>query len=230
MEPTAGDILTNPGVQLGTMLVAALVLSYAATFWLSRIFHGKTYRYLIAPGVIVHEYSHALGCVLTGARVREIRVFDARGGEVIHEEPRLAFGSAIISMAPIIGASIAVYLLARLLVPGFVGFGDLNLSSWQFLLFAYLSASITAAMAPSRQDLKVGAASFVMLCLVIGLLSLSEGVSAYVGFLAGDGFERILGLVQFSLVVLAAVTLSAGVAYLILHRTTRQGTQYDRFE
>src|SRR5665811_249171 len=96
-------------------LVAVLLLSYAANYWLSRIFAGKTYRYLIAPGVIVHEYSHALGCIVTGARIRQIRVFDERGGAVVHEEPRFALGQGIISVAPVFGAAVTVYLLAVLL-------------------------------------------------------------------------------------------------------------------
>src|SRR5205807_788138 len=82
------DVAANPGVKLGVLLVATLGLSYLANYWLSRLFPGKLYRYLVAPGVIVHEYSHAVGCLVTGTPVREVRVFDPSGGKVTHEAPR----------------------------------------------------------------------------------------------------------------------------------------------
>ncbi len=221
-------LIANPGVQLLGLLVAALLLSYAANWFLARVFVGRTYRFLIAPGVIIHEYSHALACILTGARIRQVRVFDAAGGAVVHEEPRMALGVGIISVAPILGAAIAVYLLALALVPGFVGFGELAISSWQFLLFAYLASAITAAMAPSVQDLRAGLAAFVALCAIIGLGSLSPGLSGYVDGLLGTEFVRVRGIILFSLIVLATLAAASAAAYLVLQRTTRQGVRYVR--
>lgn len=220
------NIFSNPGIQLFGLLVAALGLSFIANYCLSRIFYGRTYRFLIAPGVIIHEYSHVLGCLVTGARVREVRVFDERGGRVVHEPPRITGGEGIISIAPIFGAALTVYILARLLVPAFVGFGELEISSWQFLLFAYLASSITAAMAPSTQDLKVGLAGFTAICAVIGLGALSDRLSSYFSNLLGVEFERVLGVVEFSLIVLAVLAVSSGIVYIILHRTTRKGMRY----
>lgn len=227
---TASEIITNPGIHLLLLLVSVLVLSYAANYWLSRIFVGKTYRYLIAPGVIVHEYSHALGCILTGARIKQIRVFDERGGAVVHEEPRFALGQGIISLAPIFGAAVTVYLLAVLLVPEFVGLRELQISSWQFLVFAYLAASITAAMAPSKQDLKVGLGSFVAISLVISVVAFWPLASDWFGFLLGDTYDRVVGIVQFSLIVLAVLAAASGVTYLAMGRTVRKGAKYQAFD
>ncbi|HEY8108583.1 MAG TPA: M50 family metallopeptidase [Patescibacteria group bacterium] len=221
-----GEVAANPGLQLLALLCATLVLSYAANWFLARVFVGKTYRYLIAPGVIVHEYSHALACILTGARIRKVRVFKETGGEVVHEPARLPFGEGLISVAPILGAAIAVYLLAVLLVPGFVGLGELEISSWQFLAFAYLASSVTAAMAPSMQDLRAGLAAFVVICTIIGLGALLPLASDYFDALLGTEFERIRGLVLFSLIVLATLTAAAAAAYAVLQRTTRQGVTY----
>ncbi|MEX2043370.1 MAG: M50 family metallopeptidase [Patescibacteria group bacterium] len=219
-------IITNPGIQLLALLCATLGLSYAANYFLARVFVGRTYRYLIAPGVIVHEYSHALACIVTGARIRKVRVFAEEGGYVEHEPARLPLGEGIITVAPILGAAIAVYLLAVLLVPGFVGLGELQVSSWQFLAFAYLASSITAAMAPSAQDLRVGLAAFVVLCTIIGLGALVPMVADYFDLLLGTEFVRIRGLVLFSLIVLATLVAAAGAAFGALQRTTRQGMTY----
>ncbi len=227
---TVSDITANPGVHLLLLLVGVLLLSYGVNYWLPRIFTGRTYRYLIAPGVIVHEYSHALGCLVTGARIREVRVFDERGGRVVHEEPRFALGQGIISVAPIFGAAVTVYLLAVVLVPEFVGLRELVISSWQFFLFAYLAGSIAAAMAPSRQDLRVGLGSFVGICLVIGGLALWPAAADWFGLLAGDAYERVVGIVQFSLIVLAVLALTSGVTYYAMGKTVRKGATYRSFD
>lgn len=220
------ELLGNPGLQLLGMLVATLGLSYAANYWLSRVFVGKTYRYLVAPGVIVHEYSHALACLVTGARVRSISVFDPRGGQVVHEPPKLAGGQGLISLAPILGAAVVLYLLARVLVPGFVGYGELELSSWQFLLFAYLAGSIAATMAPSTQDLKAGLVSFLVLCAIVGLTAVSELAADYFGFLIGSVYDAMRNLVGFALVVLAVLAATSGLFYFGLQQTSRRGTRY----
>lgn len=223
---TLSDLLANPGLQLLLALGATMLLSYAANYWLARIFAGKLYRYLIAPGVVVHEYSHALACVLVGARIREIRLFDARGGRVVHEEPRLAIGQGVISTAPVFGAAAVAYGLAVLLVPGFVGLGQLEIASWQFLVFAYLGGSVVAAMAPSRQDLTVGLGSFVVICLVIGLVNVSPFLSDYFSFL--DGFyEGMVRVLSFALVMLTLLAAAAGGTYLLLGRTLRKGVKYE---
>lgn len=219
-------IVANPGVQLLALLSATLGLSYAANYFLARVFLGKTYRYLIAPGVIVHEYSHALGCIVTGARIRKVRVFAEEGGYVEHGPARLPLGEGIITVAPILGAAIAVYLLAVALVPGFVGLGELQVSSWQFLAFAYLASSITAAMAPSAQDLRVGLAAFVAISALVGLGALVPMVADYFDVLLGTEFVRVRGLVLFSLIVLATLTAAAAGAFGVLQRTTRQGMTY----
>ena len=220
------EILANPGARLFLTLGLTLGLSYAANYWLARIFAGTLYRYLIAPGVVVHEYSHALACLLVGARIKEVRLFEAAGGRVVHEEPRLAFGLGLISVAPIFGAAGVAYGLAALLVPGFIGFGDLEVASWQFLLFAYLGGSVVAAMAPSKQDLRVGLGSFVVICLVIGLAALSPLLIDYFSFLDGfaRGMERVL---TFALIMLALLAAAAGGTYLLLGRTLRKGVKYE---
>ncbi len=116
--------------------------------------------------------------------------------------------------------------MAILLVPGFVGYGDLEIASWQFLAFAYLGGSVVAAMAPSKQDLKVGLGSFVGICLVIGLLSLVPMVNDYFSFLDffWDGLRRVLG---FALVMLTLLAAASGGTYLLLGRTLRKGTRYE---
>lgn len=219
-------VVTNPGILLLGLLLLTLALSYFSNYFLSRIFLGQTYRYLVAPGVVVHEYSHAVACVLAGAKIRQIKVFEPTGGQVVHEEPRLPFGQGLISVAPIFGAAVTVYLLAQLLVPTFLRDGELAISSWQFYLFVYLGATIAATMAPSTTDLKAGAASYVVFCIMVGLAAEVGPVANYFAAIAGDSYDAFWNLLIFIMVILGGLAVASAVAYGILHRTTRQGTHY----
>ena len=93
-------------------MVILILLSFLCNNLLERISTGRSYRYFIWLGVIVHEYSHALACVLTHTKITEIK-FDRGGGYVKHQRcnPLL---NAIISMAPLFGCSLFLLFLAWL--------------------------------------------------------------------------------------------------------------------
>lgn len=78
---------------------------------------AKFLAWLIAPGVAVHELSHAFACVITGAKVHSMVLFRADGsGEVKHGPPKLKYaGDVIISLAPLAGGTICLILLGIIL-------------------------------------------------------------------------------------------------------------------
>ncbi|MBE7491328.1 MAG: M50 family metallopeptidase [Planctomycetes bacterium] len=98
--------------------VALLIL---ATYGLRRLWiravPPKLLAYLIAPGVAVHELSHAAACVLTGARVHSMVLFRSDGsGEVRHGPPKIKHvGDMIIALAPLAGCTLCLWLLGLLL-------------------------------------------------------------------------------------------------------------------
>ncbi len=92
-------------------MVLLITLSFLSNSLLRDIFRGKGYRYFLWLGVIVHEYSHALACVLTNTKIYEIKLFESRGGHVTHQK-RGPFITAIISIAPLFGGSLFLLLLA----------------------------------------------------------------------------------------------------------------------
>ena len=57
---------------------------------------GGAYWYFVAPGVVCHETGHAVGCLLTGCKIREFVPFTKDGGTklgyVVHEMKRGVFG------------------------------------------------------------------------------------------------------------------------------------------
>ena len=68
---------------------------------------------VLVPGLIVHEMSHILACLLTGATVKEASLIDAgREGRVTHTKPAIpVLGQALISLAPMIGCGACLWLV-----------------------------------------------------------------------------------------------------------------------
>lgn len=93
-----------------TLLIVSCYL--LREFWL-RAVPARVLAYLAAPGIALHELSHALGCVLTGAKVHKVTLFREDGsGEVRHSPPKLKYaGEVIISLAPLAGCTAAFWLL-----------------------------------------------------------------------------------------------------------------------
>jgi hypothetical protein len=100
---------------LGITLFVAAAYGLRA-LWV-RAVPPKVLAWLIAPGVAVHELSHAVGCLLTGAKIHSIVLFRPDGsGEVRHGPPRLRYvGVMIIALAPLAGGAAGLLLVAMLL-------------------------------------------------------------------------------------------------------------------
>lgn len=102
---------------IATAVWFVLVLAgatFAGRVW-SRVL-GRLYWIVLAPGVAVHEISHALACLVTGAKIKSIKLFGPRGGEVVHEKPRVpVVGKAVIAFAPLVGCSLVLVLLGAML-------------------------------------------------------------------------------------------------------------------
>lgn len=81
---------------------------------------GRTYYWLVAPGVACHETGHALGCILTGTKILAFVPFRPEGdtlGYVSHESrpgvwPRIA--EFFIATGPVWFGCSVILLLARL--------------------------------------------------------------------------------------------------------------------
>ncbi len=222
-NPTLATLIANPGIKLAVLISLIQLVSFAANYWLSRVLPWRWYRVLLAPGIIIHEYSHAAACVLTGTRIREVRVFEPSGGRVVHDEPHWFLAQGVISMAPIAGAVLAVYLLAWLLEPGWVRIGEFEVSAWQLPVFAIASASITVTMAPSTADLSAGLVAAAVGCLAIGVGAAVPGLREYFQFFFGDIFDHALAIATLALAVLVAVAAAAAVAYLVGRRNQAPG-------
>ncbi|MEM4728439.1 MAG: hypothetical protein QXH42_01575 [Thermoplasmata archaeon] len=179
-------------------MFALVALSALNDRLLSRIFTSGRHRVFVWLGVVVHEASHWLACVLTGTKVFEVRMFERDGGYVRHER-RGPVVMALIALAPIAGCSLFLVFLVHLFralgvlfEPGglelerplesiFTLLKSAALTFWMnitalsivtvlFLVFLYFVWSVAACLAPSRQDLGHAATGSVVLAL-LGALS-----------------------------------------------------------
>ena len=176
------------------------------------------YLFIRLPGVVLHECSHIIGCLLTGARIRHVVLFSKDGGSVTYTSPRLpCIGDVIISTAPLFLLPLALSLITwgfgsylGCVFPAFPAllespnaltslgiavlgtFSDnllVQFNGW-FLLYLYLTVSIVLSVAPSTQDMKNAAAGSILLVLA-GLLIAGSGIPWAVSLL--DDLVRLLG-------------------------------------
>ena len=167
----------------------AIIMTFdaAINYFARNSFIGYKYRYFVAPGVIVHEFSHALAAILTFHKVEKINIFDPNGGYVIHQKTREPISQVIISFAPIIGISLSFLAFTYLLQPTWLTtlnqynintitkiLSNTSFSSWQTWLYLYLCLSLATCMAPSKQDFKVAFAGILFILLILFLISISE--------------------------------------------------------
>lgn len=163
--------IDSPSNLLLITIITILILAFAVDRLLVNSFLGKSYRIFVAPGVILHELSHALLCTVTGAKIKKISLFDKNGGSVEHEPSKIPLlGSVLISLAPFVAGVFAILFLSHLLgikemnTNYFVEYqkvGDqlrhlllnLNFSDYKNWLILYLALSVVVTMTPSKQDL-----------------------------------------------------------------------------
>lgn len=183
----------------------------------SRIIPGKKFRYFVAPGVIVHEFSHALACLFTGAKVTRISLFAPEGGFVTHGRSRFGFlGQAMIAMAPIFGITIFLWLLSywfgfslkfetiEFSANIFGNFKNLFFSAWNlivnsgtdwhFWIFVYLVISLGVALAPSKKDFQNAFLGLLFLFTVGLAIFYWQGTNGFLANLIGKYLGRVVSL------------------------------------
>lgn len=106
------------------------------------------YSLSTAPGVMIHELSHALFCVLSGVKIKKIRLFQFGriAGYVEHEEPTKFYQSVLVSFGPlIINSLLSLVCFARLIPP---------FNNWQPWALLWLGLAIGLHAIPSTGDAK----------------------------------------------------------------------------
>lgn len=199
--------------------ILVIMLSYALDrLWAVAMPVRAAYLFIRFPGVVLHECAHILGCLLTGARIRNVVLFSGDGGSVTYTRPGLPYlGDVIISTAPLFLLPLALTFISWIfgtflgcVFPAFPAMpetpGDLvnlveivfsaitenlltRFNGW-FLLYLYLTLSLVLSAAPSLQDMK-NAVSGLVLLILAGIVVTGSNIPWAVSILAA--LMRLLG-------------------------------------
>jgi hypothetical protein len=182
------------------MGIVVILISRALDILWAHVIPIRFFYYIIrAPGVIVHELSHVFGCLIMGAKVKNLVFFSKEGGSVTYSQPKIPYlGDVVIGTAPLFciplllagctwvfsqylgcvfpalpqGVDLTADLF--LLGTGVVGMFTRNLivvfNPW-FLLYLYITLTLVLSVAPSTQDIK-NAASGICIITLAGILIL----------------------------------------------------------
>ncbi|PIT88534.1 MAG: hypothetical protein COU29_02005 [Candidatus Magasanikbacteria bacterium CG10_big_fil_rev_8_21_14_0_10_36_32] len=104
------------------------------------------YSIITAPGVVIHELSHTIFCLLSGVKIYKINLFKFGriAGYVVHDEPKKVYQSFLISFGPLfINSFLALCLFSQIIPP------YLNLLN---IIYFWLGGAIALHAIPSTGD------------------------------------------------------------------------------
>ncbi|PKL70562.1 MAG: hypothetical protein CVV30_04210 [Methanomicrobiales archaeon HGW-Methanomicrobiales-1] len=226
--------------------IAVILISLALDFLWARCIPVRFFYYFLrAPGVVVHECAHVLGCLITGAKIQKVVLFSKGGGSVTYNPPAIpVMGNVVISTAPLFGIPLVlafctwifstyfgcifpalpltfdspdtVILTGGAILGTFTQNLVVQFNAW-FLLYLYLVLSLILSAAPSMQDMKNAAIGCCILAIASILVLWSQNPLS-VSILTE--IMRIIGM-GFALGLgfgLIALMLSSPLIIICLHR------------
>jgi hypothetical protein len=120
-------------MNLGLLIVAVSPLGCVSNWLNWRYLNYFIVRFFYCIGAIIHETSHAFFVILTGAKVTEFSVFSSQP-HVTHTKSKLPLlGEALISLAPIIGGMLFLFLINKYLLDNFFIVPQFQFYTWQSL-------------------------------------------------------------------------------------------------
>jgi hypothetical protein len=205
------DIPTEPFLTVVLLGIGVIAISLALDIlWAQVIPLRSLYSAIRAPGVIVHECSHILGCIITGAKIKNVVFFSERGGSVTYTSSKIPYiGDVVISTAPLVcipmvlagltwvfsqylgcvfppmpvavNSMDALYGLVITIAILFTQNLIFRFNPW-FLIYLYLTVTLVLSLAPSAQDMK-NAAIGIGIILIAGILILLSSLPSLVNML-----------------------------------------------
>lgn len=158
-------------MNIGVLVILISLLGNVSNWLNWRYLNYSIVRLLYYLGAVIHELSHALFCLLTGATIVEISIFSKKP-HVVYSKPKLPFiGKLLISLAPIVGGLLFLFLINKyylanyFIIPQFSDWksiliaplkllSQINLFTWQSWVMILLFLNVGAMIGPSWRDLK----------------------------------------------------------------------------
>jgi hypothetical protein len=186
------------GNELALLLVLVLLILLLRELFLHQSRSKPVIYYIfLFFGVIVHEISHIIVCLLTFTKIKSVKLFSKDGGFVLHEKPRFIFISFLISIAPLAAGIGIIYFASQ--KAGFLNNDMTDLFSMKSIVILYFLSSIILAMLPSKQDIFNAFSAFI---------AISAGFIAYY-FLSDTKvvFPIVNDLLLFCLLLLISINI-----------------------
>jgi len=156
---------------IGIVIITISAIGYVSNWLNWRFLNYKINHLLYYFGAFIHESSHAILCVATGAKVSEYKVITIQPHVTYSNSKLPVFGNFLISIAPILGGLtfmffVNKYFLAnQFIMPPFSNwkfflddflkfFKQINVTKWKDLVALFLFLNMGAMIGPSWQDLK----------------------------------------------------------------------------
>lgn len=209
-------------MNLGILIISIVALGYISNWINWRYLNYKIVHLLYYAGVFIHETSHAIFCVLTGAKIGKYNIF-SRQPQVIHSKPRLRFiGQPLISLAPLIGGLFFLFLVNKYFlagyfeIPPFFNWQDalivplklltqINLFAWQSWIMILLFLNVGAMIGPSPQDLKNMWPILIVFFFIKSSLLTNLSLLVIILILANIAIQIILILIIKTIKVIIAI-------------------------
>lgn len=175
------DLISSIAISIAFILGCSLIGAALDTI---RTFLAKTFGswllYSTCIGVMIHELSHALLAILTGAKVISVTLFQVESDKkTLGEVSFITRGNCIFRGIQASFASAApMFIGTVLLLVSFTYIKPL-LASWQLVIFWYVAISIFLHMSLSNQDVKnifsnIFSLLFVLIILISAVLLVNE--------------------------------------------------------
>ncbi len=187
-----------PDLSLGIVLVLITLFGAFSNYLNWRYLNNGIIRLLYYVGAFVHEMSHAVVCLLTGAKIKQIAIF-CEQPQVVHQKSKIPFlGELLISAAPIAGGLLFLFLMNRyvlgnyFVLPAIANVNDwrsilmeplaivsqINLLQWQSWVMILLFFNVGAMIGPSLRDLRNVWPALIVLFFVQSSLLAGIGLMA----------------------------------------------------
>ena len=242
------NIPTEPFLLVVLLGTGVIAISFALDILWAQVMPLRSLYYAIrAPGVIVHECSHILGCIITGAKIKKIVFFSEEGGSVTYTSSKIPYiGDVVISSAPLVCIPVVLagltwvfsqYLgcvfppmpiavnsinaLLELVVTITILFTQnlvVRFNPW-FIVYLYFTVTLVLSLAPSAQDMK-NAAVGIGIILIACILILLSSLSSLVSIL--ESIIRLIGIgFTFGLMfeIIALVISTPLMVWYVLRRS-----------
>ncbi|MFA6463441.1 MAG: M50 family metallopeptidase [Candidatus Paceibacterota bacterium] len=159
-------------MNFGIALTLVVIFGYISNALNWRFLNYKITHFLYYVGAVVHESSHAILCILTGAEISEFKVF-SNEPHVTHSKSKIpVIGMFLIASAPIYGGLFFLYVINHYWLGNYFTISpiknnwqntllepirilkQINILQWQSWVMIFLFLNIGAMIGPSFQDLK----------------------------------------------------------------------------